>query len=326
MRRRAFIRLLGGAVVAQPIAALAQQPAMPVIGVVSAASADPFKALVPAYRQGLAAAGYVEDRNLAVEYRWADGHYDRLPEIIAEYINRGVAVIVAFGLPAALSAKKMTATIPIVFLSGADPVQFGVVGSLNRPGGNLTGVSQFFGALGPKRLELLRELVPRAATTGVLVNPSNPNADGHLNEIKSAASALNQQIEVASASTEGEIEAAFTGFAARNAQALLVADDPFFSARADQLVALTARHRLPAVFYARLFPTVGGLISYGPDQIDTYRLTGLYTGRVLSGAKPADLPVLQPTKFELVINVKTARALSLTIPPSLLARADEVIE
>jgi putative tryptophan/tyrosine transport system substrate-binding protein len=326
MRRRAFIRLLGGAVVAQPIAARAQQPAMPVIGVVSAASADPFKALVPAYRQGLAAAGYVEDRNLAVEYRWADGHYDRLPEIIAEYINRGVAVIVAFGLPAALSAKKMTATIPIVFLSGADPVQFGVVGSLNRPGGNLTGVSQFFGALGPKRLELLRELVPRAATTGVLVNPSNPNADGHLNEIKSAASALNQQIEVASASTEGEIEAAFTGFAARNAQALLVADDPFFSARADQLVALTARHRLPAVFYARLFPTAGGLISYGPDQIDTYRLTGLYTGRVLSGAKPADLPVLQPTKFELVINVKTARALSLTIPPSLLARADEVIE
>ncbi|MFL5099019.1 MAG: ABC transporter substrate-binding protein [Xanthobacteraceae bacterium] len=326
MKRRAFIRLLGGAVVAQPIAALAQQPAMPVIGVVSAASADAFKALVPAYRQGLAAAGYVEDRNLAVEYRWADGHYDRLPEIIAEYINRGVAVIVAFGLPAALSAKKMTATIPIVFLSGADPVQFGVVGSLNRPGGNLTGVSQFFGALGPKRLELLRELVPRAATTGVLVNPSNPNADGHLNEIKSAASALNQQIEVASASTEGEIEAAFTGFAARNAQALLVADDPFFSARADQLVALTARHRLPAVFYARLFPTAGGLISYGPDQIDTYRLTGLYTGRVLSGAKPADLPVLQPTKFELVINVKTARALSLTIPPSLLARADEVIE
>jgi putative tryptophan/tyrosine transport system substrate-binding protein len=326
MKRRAFIRLLGGAVVAQPIAARAQQPAMPVIGVVSAASADPFKALVPAYRQGLAAAGYVEDRNLAVEYRWADGHYDRLPEIIAEYINRGVAVIVAFGLPAALSAKKMTATIPIVFLSGADPVQFGVVGSLNRPGGNLTGVSQFFGALGPKRLELLRELVPRAATTGVLVNPSNPNADGHLNEIKSAASALNQQIEVASASTEGDIEAAFTGFAARNAQALLVADDPFFSARADQLVALTARHRLPAVFYARLFPTAGGLISYGPDQIDTYRLTGLYTGRVLSGAKPADLPVLQPTKFELVINVKTARALSLTIPPSLLARADEVIE
>jgi putative tryptophan/tyrosine transport system substrate-binding protein len=324
MRRRDFITLLGGAAVALPLAAGAQQTGMPVIGYLAAGwRLD--EALMAAFLHGLNEEGYTEGRDVAIEYRWAEGQYDRLPTLAAEFVNRPVAIIAAAALPAALAAKAATSTLPIVFLMGADPVQLGVVASLNRPGGNVTGVYQFFGALGGKRLELAREIVPTASTIAVLVNPSNPNKAAHLGEIQSAARATGQRIEVLEASSESEIDAAFATLTQRRAGALIVADDPFFGI-GTQLVRLAARHRVPAIYYARVLVTAGGLISYGPSQAETYRQFGIYAGRVLKGAKPSDLPIVQPTKFELVINLKTAKALGLTIPPSLLARADEVIE
>jgi putative tryptophan/tyrosine transport system substrate-binding protein len=325
MRRREFIAALGGAA-AWPLGARAQQPAMSVVAFVSSVSASTNPHLVDAFRQGLSEAGYDEGRNVAIEYRWADGQYDRLPAIMAEVMNRQAAVIFAASLPVAVAAKASTATIPIVFVMGADPVKMGLAASLGRPGGNVTGVFQYYGALGGKRLELLRELAPAAGTVAVLSNPSNPNAEAHLNDITAAARAMGQAIKVFRASTEGEVAAAFDGLIHEGAGALLVADDPFFNNARPQLITLAARHRLPAIYYAREFVVNGGLISYGSSSGDNYRQGGIYVGRILKGAQPADLPILQPTKFELAINLKTADALGLTIPTTLLARADEVIE
>jgi putative ABC transport system substrate-binding protein len=264
--------------------------------------------------------------NIAIEFRWAEGRYDRLSSLIAEAVNRPVDVILASSLPAALAAKQVTTTIPIVFVMGADPVKLGVVASLNRPGGNVTGVMQLFGALGAKRLELIRELVPSLSVLAVLSNPNNPNASDHLDDVQTAARSIGQQIEVFRASSESEIDSAFAGIARRKDGALLVTDDPLFSLRRDQLVSLAARHAIPASYWVRDFAAAGGLMSYGSSTSHNYHEAALYVARILKGTKPADLPVLQPTKFELVINVKTAKALGLTVPPTLIALADEVIE
>jgi len=326
MRRREFITLIGGAV-AWPLGARAQQDVPPVIGFLSATAADDYNIpIVAAFREGLAEAGFSEGRNVAIEFRWAEGHYDRLPALVADLMSRRVAVIFAGALPAAVAAKQATSTIPIVFVMGADPVKLGVVTSLNRPGGNVTGIYQYFGALGGKRLELIRELIPSMAVLAVLSNPQNPNAEDHLNDIEEAARAVGQQIDVFRASTESEIDAAFAALAHRRNSALLVADDPLFSVRRNQIVALAARHAVPASYYTRQFASAGGLISYGSSIRDNNRHAGTYVGRILKGASPADLPVMQPTKFELVINLNTAKALGLTVPPTLIARADEVIE
>ena len=328
MKRREFITLLGGAAVAGPLVARAQQPAMPVVGYVGSTSLDGYVSnQVAAFRQGLNEAGFVEGQNVTIDFLWAEGQYDRLPILVSEFVSRQVAVILAGALPAALAAKRKTSTIPIVFVVGADPVKLGVVASLNRPGGNVTGISQYYGALGAKRLELLRELVPSSSSAiAIIGNPKNPNAEDHLNDVRVAARAVGQQTDVFHASSENQIDAAFADFVRRGDSALLVADDPFFSACRSQIVALAGRHAVPTIYYASEFATAGGLISYGSSSSDNYRQAGIYVGRILKGAKPADLPVLQPAKFELVINLKTAKALGLDIPPMLLARADEVIE
>jgi putative ABC transport system substrate-binding protein len=327
IRRREFVFSLGGAAAAWPLAAHAQQPAMPVIGYLSATSLDRYTSpLVAAFHHGLTESGFIEGRNVAIEYRWAEGHYDRLPALATELVNLRVAVLFAGALPAALAAKQVTSTIPVVFVMGADPVKLGVVASLNRPGGNLTGICQLHGALGGKRLEIIRELVPSLAVLAVLSNPKNPNADDHLNEIEAAAHSIGQQIDVIRASSEADIDVAFTSLARHRDSALLVADDPLFSVHRDKIVALAARHRVPTSYYVREFVLAGGLTSYGSSGSDNNRQAGIYVGRILKGAKPADLPVMQPTKFELVINLKTARTLGLEVPPTLLARADEVIE
>jgi len=327
MRRRDVIKFIANATVAWPLAARAQQSAMPIIGFVSATAPDRYVSpVVDAFRQGLNESGFVEGHNVAIEFRWAEGHYERLPAFAAELISRQVAVIFAGALPAALAAKQATSTIPIVFVMGADPVKLGVVASLNRPGGNVTGVSQFYGALGAKRLEFIRELVPSLSVLAVLSNPKNPNAEDHLDDVRTTAQAIGQQIDVLRATSESEIDAAFANLARRKDSALLVADDPLFSVRRDQLVALAARHVVPASYYAREFAVAGGLMSYGSSSSDNNHQAGLYVGRILKGAKPSELPVLQPTKFELVINLKTAKALGLAVPPTLLALSDEVIE
>jgi ABC-type uncharacterized transport system substrate-binding protein len=326
VRRRAFITLLGGAAISWPLAARGQQPAMPVMGYFSSQSEDWDAQRLTALRQSLAEAGYTEGTNLAIEYRWADGEYDRLAAQAAEFVRRRVAVIFAGSLPAALAAKAATTTIPIVFTMGADPVKLGVVASLRHPGGNVTGVYQFFGALGGKRLELIRELVPTASLIAVLTNPKNPNSEDHLADVRAAAHAMGQRILVFPAGAEGEIESAFASMAQQGANALLVADDPFFSTRRDQIVAQANGRALPATYYTREFAAGGGLISYGSSPIDNYRLAGAYVARILKGTPPADLPVQQPTKFELVINLKTAKTLGLDVPPTVLARANEVIE
>jgi putative ABC transport system substrate-binding protein len=329
MRRRHFITLLGGAA-ASPVfwpLAGAQQPTLPVIGFVGGTSPDAYvDAQFAAFRNALKEAGFVEGQNLAIEFRWAEGQYDRLPKFAAEFVRRQVAVILAGSLPSALAAKDKTSTIPIVFVMGADPVKLGVVASLNRPGGNVTGISQYYGALGAKRLELLRELVPSAAAVAIISNPKNPNAEDHLDDVQTAARAVGQQTDVFRASSESEIDAAFAGLVRRGDGALLVADDPLFSVRHSQIVALAARHAVPTIYYARYFAAAGGLMSYGSSAGDNYRLAGIYVGRILKGAKPADLPVIQPTRFELVINLKTAKELGLDVPSTLLALADEVIE
>jgi putative tryptophan/tyrosine transport system substrate-binding protein len=327
MRRREFISLLGSAAAAWPIAAQAQQPAMPVIGLLSGRSLDDSKSMMLAFRRGLMEEGFVERQNVAIEYRWAEGHYDRLPALAADLVGGQVAVILAVGsVPSPLAAKAATSTIPIVFVVGGDPVKFGLVSSLHRPGGNLTGVSVLSGALTAKRLELLRELVPHAGIVACLVNPKNPEAENQLIDIRTAARTVRQEILVLNASIDHELDTAITTLVRERASGLLVGNDAFFVLRREQLIALTARHRIPTIYFLREFAEAGGLMSYGDSLNDAYRQVGVYIGRILKGMKPADLPVVQSTKVELTINFKTAKALGLEVPPTLLARADEVIE
>jgi putative ABC transport system substrate-binding protein len=318
--------LLGGAV-ATARTARAQQKAMPVIGFLSARPAGVSAPLVAAFRQGLSEAGYTEGQNVAIEYRWADGRYDRLPALAADLVGRKVYVIVASGgPPSARAAQIATATIPITFVVGTDPVELGLVASLARPGGNLTGVSMQMTELNAKRLELLSELVPQARVIALLVNPNYPGAEGIMREVQEAARATGVQILILKARTEGEIDAAFTILVQRHVVALVVGNDSFFDSRIEQFVALAGRDAVSAIYDQREFPDSGGLMSYGTSLTSVYRQLGIYAGKILSGAKPADLPVQQPTRFELVLNMKTAKALGLTVPQSILARADEVIE
>ena len=325
MKRRAFIMLLGGAVT-WPLAARSQQAAMPVIGFLYSGSPGTTSKELVIFRQALAEAGYVEGRTVAVEYRWAEGQYDQLPALAAELVRRQVAVVVAVPIPAALAAKAATTTIPIVFSAAGDPVKLGLVDSLARPGGNATGVNFFQAELGAKQLGLLRELLPTAARIGLLVNPANANVEGVTKDVEAAASAIGVQIDVVGASDSREIEAAFATLVRNKAAALLVGADSFFFNRRLQLAILAARHAIPAVYFNREFAEAGGLMSYGTSLTEVYHQLGVYTGRILKGSKPADLPVVQSTKFEFVINLLSARALGLEIPPVLLARADEVIE
>jgi ABC-type uncharacterized transport system substrate-binding protein len=326
MRRREFITLLGGAAAAWPVRARAQHQG-PVIGFLHTASEDAFRSQLAAFHHGLKNAGYIEGRNVAIEYRWAEGHVERLSELAADLVRRQVAVIASTGgNNSALAAKAATTTIPIVFTSGSDPVKLGLVASLNRPDGNLTGASFFLAHLGEKVLGLLHELVPKDALIVVLINPKSPEAQFQLADIERAAASLGRQIQFLNASTAAEIDQAFTVLTNRRAGALFISAEPFFLGQMDQLAALAMRHRIPATFVLRDFPAAGGLMSYGTSINDAYRQAGVYTGLILKGAKPADLPVTQSTRFELVINLKTAEALGVRIPPGILAIADEVIE
>ena len=325
LKRRQFITVLGGAA-AWPLAARAQQPAMPVIGSLYGVSAVEWASPMAGFRRGLSEWGFDEGRNVAIEYRWAEGQFDRLPAMAADLVRRNATVIAALGPPAALAAKAATSTIPIVFVTGSDPVQAGLVASLNRPGGNVTGVYLLLIGLEGKRLGLLRDLVPHVKLTGLLINPRSPDSEAQSRALQAAARGVGQQILVVEAGSDGEFDAAFAALAQRQAGALVVAADIFFTARRERIVALVARLAIPAIYELREFAVAGGLMSYGTSLLDGYYQNGVYVGRILKGAKASDLPVLQSTKFEFVINLKTAKALGLEVPPGLSATADEVIE
>jgi putative tryptophan/tyrosine transport system substrate-binding protein len=330
MKRRELITLIGGAVAAPsllwPLAARAQQPAMPVIGFLNAGISSQLGDRVIGFQQGLKETGHVEGQNVAIKYLWAEGHYDRLPAMAADLVRRRVNVIAASPSPAAMAAKAATTTIPIVFTSGFDPVSIGLVASLNRPGGNVTGINTLSGALGAKRLELLRQLMPNSGLIALVVNQTNLNGVPDTTEIQATARAIGQELVVLDARNESDLNTAFAALTQHKATALIVGADAFLNSQRDQIVALAARHAIPTIYESRGYVLAGGLISYGTDLSDPYRLAGVYTGRILKGAKPADLPVVQPTKFELVINLKTAKTLGLTVPDKLLVAADEVIE
>jgi ABC-type uncharacterized transport system substrate-binding protein len=326
MKRRDVLMLLGGAAVAWPLAARAQQAAVPVIGFLSSLSAPVTSKRIASFGQGLSETGYVAGRDFTIEQRLAEGQYERLPELAADLVSRRVNLIAALAPPAVFAAKTATTTIPIVFVGGLDPVKAGLVASLNRPGGNVTGVTFIGASLGAKRLELARELVPNVGIIALLTHPNSPDALEELRDLNTAAKAIGQELLVVSATSDREFEAAFASIVQHRAGALLIGQDPFLFQAGGQLVALAARHRIPAIYGNSELVSAGALISYGASLPDAWRLAGVYAGRILKGAKPADLPVMQPTKFELIINLKTAKALGLEVPPTLLARADEVIE
>jgi putative tryptophan/tyrosine transport system substrate-binding protein len=325
MKRREFITFLGGAAATWPLTARAQEPRR-VIGVLGSAASGSFHGAEAAFIQGLKDAGFIEGKNISIEWHWAEGKYNRLSLLAGELVARNVSVIPAFDLPSALAAKAATKTIPIVFATGADPVKLGLVDSFNQPRGNLTGVFTLVSVLAPKQLELLHEILPSAGTIVLLVNASNPNAQADAPEEQAAAHVLGQRLEVLTASTDSDLEAAFTTMVERRASALIVKADPFFIDRRERLVALAARHAMPAIYSLRVFAEVGGLVSYATNFVDMYQQAGTYAGKIVKGAKPADLPVQQGVKFELVINLKTAKALGLEVPFHLLQLADEVIE
>jgi putative ABC transport system substrate-binding protein len=327
MRRRDFLYVLGSAAAAWPLLARAQKPSMPVIGFLCSASMAEWAPYITAFRNGLNEAGFTEGRNVAIEYRWADNHLDRLPALVDELIGQRVAAIFAGGGdPPALAAKAKTTTIPIIFAHGTDPIKDGLVASLNRPGGNVTGISFLATAIITKRLELLRELVPKAATIAVLVNPSRRDAEIAQREIREAAQSLGLTPIFLNARSEREIDAAFASLSRQKVDALFIGADRLFNAARQHLAEAAIRHAIPTIHDADGYPAVGGLMSYGPNFVDVYRQAGVYTGRILKGEKPSDLPVLQPTKFDLIINLKTAKTLNLSVPPRLLALTDKVIE